>query len=129
MCDPLIPTETNVYEIIKTFKKRLEQIVETIKLQSSKKGAVILIDAADNAQIEADQRGEKAFPSLLLESLSREPVPGVKLVLTARPERIGQICKTINCSDIFRFKLEKFSRDEAKEFILRRLPNSLPEDV
>lgn len=129
LCDPLIPTETSVYEIIKTFKKRLDQIVETIKLQSSKKGAVILIDAADNAQIEADQRGEKAFPSLLLESLSREPVPGVKLVLTARPERIGQICKTINCSDIFRFKLEKFSRDEAKEFILRRLPNSLPEDV
>ncbi len=66
LCDPLLPTDSDRYGMIKSARRRFEQASATIKEQSQKEGLLIIIDAADNAQLEANNRNEDAFPKLLL---------------------------------------------------------------
>ncbi len=117
LCDLQLPTDGDSDALIKAARKRLKQTAETVSTQSSKKGLLVIIDAADNAQLEANTRQEKAFPRLLLASLSREPIDGVKLVLTARPHRMDSV---IGTSEVERFELTTFTRDETQEFLKSR---------
>lgn len=117
LCDLQLPSDGDQYAQIKAARKRLEQAVESLRTQSAKKGVLVIIDAADNAQLEADDRKEIAFPRLLLASLSREPIDGVKLVLTARSHRMNSI---INKSEVERFELDTFTEDETREFLKSR---------
>lgn len=117
LCDPQLPSDGDRYSLIKAARKRLEQAAMTVKAQSSKSGVFVIIDAADNAQLEAERRNEDAFPKLLLESLSREPVCGVKLVLTARPHRKKDV---IGQSRVKLFKLDAFTEAETRRFLESR---------
>lgn len=120
LCDPLLPTDADQYGLIEFARKRLQQAGETVKEQSSLQGIVLVIDAADNAQLEADHRNESAFPRLLLDSLSNEPINGVKLILTARPHRMN---KVIGKSKAERIELHHFSEEETRRFIDTRRAN------
>lgn len=117
LCDPLLPGDTDSFALANAMRRRLTQAVATLKLQSAKEGLLIIIDAADNAQIEADNRGDPAFPNLLLASLNAEPVDGVKLVLTARTHRMSGV---IERSKVLPFPLLPFSTEEAKAFLSSR---------
>lgn len=117
LCDPLLPTDADQYGLISVARKRLWQARETVKEQSSLHGIALVIDAADNAQLEANDRNEPAFPRLLLDSLSAEPIDGVKLILTARPHRME---KVIGRSKVERIELQPFSEDETRKFINSR---------
>ncbi len=117
LCDPQLPSDGDRHALIKAARKRLEQAARTVKTQSSKCGVLIIIDAADNAQLEADHRKEDAFPRLLLASLSREPVDGVKLVMTARPHRMDDV---VGKSQVERFELGTFSECETRRFLESR---------
>lgn len=114
LCDPQLPTDGDTDALIKAARRRLEQTAETIRAQSTKLGVLVIIDASDNAQLEADNRKEKAFPRLLLASLSREPIDSVKLVLTARPHRMESV---IGTSEVEHFELGTFTEDETQEFL------------
>lgn len=120
LCDPLLPTDSDQYGLIEVARKRLKQASETVKNQSAMKGVLIVLDAADNAQLEADARNEGAFPRLLLASLSTEPIDGVKLLLTARPHRMDNV---IGKSQIERLKLEPFTEEETRRFLETRRDN------
>ena len=87
LCDLLLPTEKNTRGILKAARKRFNQAVTAVYTQSEKQGLLIIIDAADNAQLEADSRHEEAFPKLLLSMLDDEPICGMKMVFTARTHR------------------------------------------
>jgi len=117
LCDPLLPSDGDRYALIKAARKRLKKAVTTVKTQSSKGGVLVIIDAADNAQLEADHRKEDAFPRLLVASLSREPMDGVKLVLTARTHRMAD---TIGENQVEYFKLGTFSKGETRRFLQNR---------
>ncbi|KEQ19407.1 NACHT domain-containing protein [Endozoicomonas numazuensis] len=117
LCDPQLPSDGDRQALIKAARKRLEQAANTVKNQSSKSGVLVIIDAADNAQLAADHRKEDAFPRLLLASLSREPVDGVKIVLTARPHRMDGV---IGRSLVERFELGAFSEGETRRFLETR---------
>ena len=119
LCDLQLPSDGDRYALIKAARKRLGQAAETIKTQSGKKGVLVIIDAADNAQIVANERNEDAFPKLLLASLSREPIDGVKLMLTARTHRKNAI---IGQCDVECFKLCTFTRNETQKFLKSRRP-------
>lgn len=84
LCDPLLPGGDDNQKIIKATRKRLAQAASAIKTQSQKHGLLIVVDAADNAQLEADYRHEASFPKLLLSALNEDPIDGVKLLFTAR---------------------------------------------
>lgn len=118
LCDPLLSGEAESVELIKALRRRLTQAVATLKMQSKKEGILIFIDAADNAQIEADNRKDSAFPKLLLASLSTEKIDGVQLILTARTHRMSTV---VEQSKIAPLPLLPFSEEEAKAFINGRL--------
>ncbi len=118
LCDPLLPNDSDQYGLIEIARKRLKQAGETVSKQSALNGILIIVDAADNAQLEADARNEASFPRLLLESLSAEPIDRVKLLLTARPHRMDTV---IGTSAVERIELQPFTQDETRRFLEARL--------
>lgn len=119
LCDPLLPTDSDQYGLIEVARKRLKQASETVKSQSAMQGILVILDAADNAQLEADARNEVPFPRLLLASLSSEPLDGVKLLLTARPgpKRMDAV---IGRSQVERVELKPFTEEETRRFLAAR---------
>ncbi|MBB93460.1 MAG: hypothetical protein CML68_02460 [Rhodobacteraceae bacterium] len=117
LCDPLLPTDSDQYGLVEVARKRFKQASETVKNQSAMRGVLVILDAADNAQLEANARNEAAFPRLLLASLSAEPIEGVKLLLTARPHRMDSV---IGNSQTKRLRLEPFTEMEARCFLETR---------
>jgi len=120
LCDPLLPTDSDQYGLNEVARKRLKQASETVNKQSAMQGVLVVLDAADNAQLEADARNEIAFPRILLASLSAEPIDGVKLLLTARPHRMDCV---IGKSQIERLELEPFTKEETQRFLETRREN------
>ncbi|TJW02177.1 MAG: ATP-binding protein [Mesorhizobium sp.] len=120
LCDLLLPSESNNRRILKAARKRFSQAASAIVTQSKKHGLLIIIDAADNAQLEADYRHEDAFPKLLLSMLDREPIDGVKLVLTARTHRKDTV---IDRATVEPFELCPFTEPEARLFLEARRSN------
>ena len=120
LCDPLLPNDSDQYGLIRVARKRLRQASETVQRQSALRGVLVVLDAADNAQLAAEERGEDAFPRLLLASLGSEPIDGVKLLLTARSHRIADV---IGNSQAECFQLEPFSEEETRIFLETRRTN------
>lgn len=117
LCDPLLPGDADSVALAAAVRRRFIQAVSAIKAQSKKHGLLIVIDAADNAQLEADSRKDDAFPSLILASLDNEKIEGVKLVLTARTHRMGGVVKRAKVVSI---PLKPFGADEALAFLSTR---------
>lgn len=120
LCDLLLPSENNNRRILQAARKRFSQAATAIVTQSKKRGLLIIIDAADNAQLEADTRRECAFPKLLLSMLDHELIDGVKLVLTARTHRKDTV---IGRARVEAFELGAFTEREARQFLEARRPN------
>lgn len=117
ICDPLLPSDRDQYALMSIARKRLAQASATIKNQSALNGLLVIIDASDNAQLEADARNEPAFPRLLLETLSEDPIEGVKLLMTARPHRMEDV---IGKSSVNRIQLEPFTESETRQYLSTR---------
>ncbi len=121
LCDPMLPAGDDSRKVIKAARKRLAQAATAIRTQSEKLGVLIVVDAADNAQLEADHRHEEAFPKLLLATIDEDPIDGVKLLLTARTHRRD---KVIGRSTVSRVELGPFTDPEAREFLQKRKPDA-----
>ena len=118
LCDPILPSSTDVSTLLRTFRRRLAQCVETISRTAPGRELAIFIDAIDNAELFAHQRSEDPFPTLLLKSLHTKPVPGLKLIVSCRTER--KPSTYAECRDL---ELRPFSRDETANFLQTRLEN------
>lgn len=107
LCDPLLVQDTSQdSDIMKKFLWRIEAAVKTLKQTSDSAMLFILIDAADNAEMAAQEYNHPCFANELL----RENMPdGCKLVLLCRTERIKLLKPN---SKIAQFKLEAFSETE-----------------
>lgn len=116
LCDPILPGATDTQALLRTFRRRLTQCVLTLETQAPDRGLVIFIDAIDNAQLFADERGQEAFPTLLLESLRYESIDGVKLVVSCRPER-----KPVSLTGCKDFPLRPFTIQETATYLKARL--------
>ena len=87
LCDPMLPETSDQQTLMRTFRRRLEQCVNTMSRATSGRKLVILIDAIDNAEIAALQRSEDAFPIELLKNLNVKSIDGVKVVVSCRSHR------------------------------------------
>ncbi|RUV24098.1 NACHT domain-containing protein [Mesorhizobium sp. M7A.F.Ca.MR.245.00.0.0] len=114
LCDLLLPGSDDSRKVLKAARKRLAQAAKAIQTQSGKRGLFVIIDAADNAQLEADFRHEDAFPKLLLSSVHNEPINGVKLLLTARTHRKDSV---IARAKVEPFELGPFTETETRQFL------------
>lgn len=121
LCDPILPSGDDSRKIVRAGRRRLAQAAKAIRTQSKKHGLLLIIDAADNAQLEADTRGEQSFAKLLLEAIDEEPIEGVSLLLTARPYRKAGVIGRARVTEI---ELGPFTEAEARSFLLARRPNA-----
>jgi hypothetical protein len=124
LCDPLLPINENVEELVKAFRLRVSQAVATLQRGLPDKQLLLFIDAVDNAAEHAKDKGESAFPTLLLESFHHAgPVAGVQLIVSCRTYR-----RVISRGDIPRdaceeFLLKPFSPAETEKYLRHRIPN------
>jgi hypothetical protein len=121
LCDPMLPGGDDSRKIIKAARRRLAQAATAIRTQSKKLGLLIIVDAADNAQLEADYRREEAFPKLLLSAIDEDPIDGVKLLFTARTHRKDKVIGRSTVEDV---ELGPFTDPEAREFLKDRKPSA-----
>lgn len=121
LCDPMLPGGDDSRKIIKAACRRLAQAATAIRTQSKKLGLLIIVDAADNAQLEADYRHEEAFPKLLLSAIDEDPIDGVKLLFTARTHRKDKVIGRSTVEDV---ELGPFTDPEAREFLKDRKPSA-----
>ncbi|MCY4381872.1 MAG: ATP-binding protein [Nitrospinae bacterium] len=115
LCDPILPGNPDTHTLLKTFRRRLGQCINTISRATPERELVLFIDAIDNADIAASHRGDDAFPVKLMESLHSEPIPGVKFVVSCRTER-----KPSTYAKYEDFELRPFSKDETASFLRAR---------
>ncbi|MCS4297720.1 MULTISPECIES: hypothetical protein [Acinetobacter] len=123
LCHPLIPT-TNAgpSEYIKAFLFRLRQVSE--RFSNEKKQLFIVIDAADNSQMAADEfnYGRSFITDLLQENLP----DNIKIIALARPYRVELLMPK---QDIEILDLEGFSENETKQHLLNYYPDVSTQDV
>lgn len=121
LCDPMLPGGDDSRKIMKAARRRLAQAAAAIRTQSKKLGLLIIIDAADNAQLEADCRHEDAFPKLLLSAIDEDANDGVKVLFTARTHRKDKVIGRTTVNEV---ELGPFTDAEARKFLHERKPSA-----
>ncbi len=116
LCDLLLPGNQDISSLVRAFRKRLEHSVETLNEITGGGDLVLLLDAIDNAFIAATLRDEECFSDLLIESLTINPIQGIKLVCTCRTERLPALHEKMQ-----KIKLSAFSQEEAACFLRSRV--------
>lgn len=124
LCDPILPDCPNVDVLFGTFRRRLNQCVETLSRMAPGRELVLFIDAVDNAEKAARDCSDDCFPVKLLESLDAAPIPGVKLIASCRTER--KPSTHVQCHE---FALRPFSKDETAAFLRARLNKVSPVEI
>ena len=85
-CGPLIPRlGQDAATYFSVFRQRLMEAVAAIGARAPGRQLLLVVDAADNAAVAGDERAERPF---VRDLLSMTAVPGVQVVVTARPERV-----------------------------------------
>jgi NACHT domain len=122
ICDPILPGSSDSAEVVRRSLQRFRQAIEVLRRTRPATRLVLIIDAADNAALEADERKQPSFPRVLLETISgQQAIPGLVLIVTARTERRELALGRATCEP---YQLEPFSLDEAKAFITARRPEA-----
>jgi len=122
-CDPLLVNSgASETDILRKFLDRVETVVNTLKKSYSDAILVILIDAADNAEMAAKEFGDNCFVHELLRERSIE---GVRIVALCRTERINLLQPK---SNIRQLELKPFSEKESYNFLLSHYPRASMED-
>lgn len=109
LCEPILfRTGDDEASLMRSFLKRLSSAVEKIQLSYPQAVLLIIIDAADNAEMAAKQFADNCFAAELL----KEEIPeGCRLVYLCRPERIDLLQVS---GGILELELHPFSVDETK---------------
>ena len=116
LCDPMLLETSDQQTLMRTFRRRLVQCVNTISRVTPVRKLVILIDAIDNAEIAARQRDEDAFPIELLKSLDTKPIDGVKVVVSCRTHRKPAAYENYDACELYPFDI-----NETRTFLRNRL--------
>lgn len=124
LCDPIIPGGQDLQSLLRTFLRRLEQSVGTIAKTTPGRNLLLFLDAIDNAELIARKRGEKSFPSLLLETFEHNPPKNVKLIASSRSHRIP-----VDPVLYKNFELSAFSDEETKTYIGTRILDASNSEV
>jgi hypothetical protein len=125
LCDPLIPSShADNTDYLKAFAHRVGQSIAAIKEQNTQSLLCIAIDAADNAEMAAEEfGGERSF----VRDLLRESMPdGVRLVAFCRTERQGRLHPS---SSVLPIELQPFSRDETAILLRQAYADASENDV
>lgn len=111
-------------EYIKAFARRLDQASEML-MQSGNRQLVIVVDAADNAVIAAEDNADpRSFVRDLLRMQTDIP-PNVRIVLTCRPERLDRL----EAPGVASIELPAFTPQETAKVVSSSHPSATTLDV
>lgn len=125
LCHPLIPTSrADSADYARVFRYRMQQSITSLRAEQPDALLCIVIDAADNAQMAAEEIGEsRAF----VRDLLRETLPdGVRLVMLCRTHRQPLLDPP---PQALRLELQPFSRAETAVHLRQRFPEATEHDV
>lgn len=124
LCLPLIPsTSADPKAFMRAFVSRLKLAVDVLRARTSQASLCIIIDAADNADMAAQEIGERAF----VQDLINVDVPdGVRLAFTCRTHRRYRLGAPLGAIDI---KLESFSGSETATHLRLTYPDATDAEV
>jgi hypothetical protein len=125
LCHPLIPTpKADDAAYAHAFMARVGQASAAVRSQAADSCLVLVLDAADNAEMAAEEfHDPPSFPRLLL----AETFPdNVRLVLTARPHRIDKLQPP---PGLVRFELDGFTEMETGDLLRTHYPEAGEVDV
>ncbi|SIO59851.1 hypothetical protein [Paraburkholderia phenazinium] len=125
LCHPLIPTiHADASAYVRAFVYRLNQAVQVLRSFEPNALLCVVVDAADNAQMAAEEIGEaRSFARDLI----RASIPnGVRLVFLCRTHRQYLLDPPIAAQSI---ELRSFSRNETAAFLRKIFPDANEHDV
>ena len=124
LCLPLIPsTNGDPTAFMRAFVSRLRQAVDLLRARTPQASLCIIIDAADNADMAAEEIGERAF----VRDLINVDVPnGVRLAFTCRSHRRDRLGAPLDAIEI---KLEPLSRAETATHLRLTYPDATDAEV
>lgn len=119
LCDPLIALPTSLEDqILRKFLNRLSMVADSLRESNENAILTIFIDAADNAEMAAEENGDNCFVHDLLHC----PLPnGCRIVALCRTERI-QLLHPSSLIPIL--ELESFSVEDSLTHIRRFFPQA-----
>lgn len=125
LCDPLIPsTKADDTAYVRAFRDRVIQASLALAARQDEAMLVLVIDAADNAQMIANDLDDgDSFPRLLL----RETFPqNTRIVFTGRPHRIALLEPP---STAQRITLRTFDLEETRAHLCLHYPGANADDA
>lgn len=123
LCDPLIVNSgASETDILRKFLDRIETAVIAMKKSNSNAVLVILIDAADNAEMAAAEFNDNCFAH---ELLRERIIEGAKIVALCRTESIHLLQPP---SNIKQLELKPFSEKESFDYLRSHYPQASIED-
>ena len=124
LCDPLILQPYNSEdEILRTFLSKINKAIESLRKINSDAKLLILIDAADNAEMAAKEYNQNCF---VHELLNEEQPEGCSIVVLCRSERIDYLKPS---DRIKQYKLGPFSIEETFIHLRRYFPKATKKDA
>ena len=121
-CRTLIGPNKTADALFRAFLNRLEQTVHSLRELIPDALLVICVDAADNAEMAAQEVGEISF----IRSLIREPLPeGCRLVTLCRTERVALLDPP---ATVKTYQLKPFSEAETMVHLRRFWPTATASD-
>lgn len=119
LCLPLIPTGANdPKQFMRAFVLRLKHAVDLLRARTPQASLCIIIDAADNACMAAQEIGERAF---VRDLINTEMPDGVRLAFTCQSHRQGHLGAPL---DAITIKLESFSKAETATHLRLSYPEA-----
>lgn len=119
LCLPLIASGgTDPKQFMRAFVSRLKQAIELLRVHTAQASLCIIIDAADNAYMAAQEIGERAFVHDLINT---DMPDGVRLAFTCRSHRQGHLGAPL---DAIVIKLEPFSAIETAKHLRLSYPGA-----
>ncbi|MEX2347711.1 MAG: hypothetical protein WD511_00705 [Balneolaceae bacterium] len=124
LCEPLIPFDTYQDDtIMRRFLSSLRTAAQSLQKANPKALCYVFIDAADNAEMAANDFNDPCFANQLL----REALPeGCRIVLLCRPERMNLLKPP---SEVEKIELKSFTKNETKEHLFKNFPKASDNDV
>ncbi|MDD4929787.1 MAG: hypothetical protein PHP85_10965 [Gallionella sp.] len=125
LCHPLIPmANADASAYMRAFMHRIKQSVSMLRARDNNALLCIVVDAADNAQMAAEEINE---PRSFIRDLLREKLPeGVRIVALCRPHREVMLNPP---PDALSLELIAFSRNETAAHLRRQFPEATEHDV
>ena len=120
LCDILLPLKGSSDEdYLRAFWHRLEQAAAVVRARSPNSVLLIVLDAADNSVIAANQYQERCFAPDLLRDV---PPEGCRIVALARSHRVEEFLNPPG--NVIRILLEPFTIGESAEHLRRTFPQA-----